>query len=50
LLGKSLESLQVNRLSNTGVTKLKLDSSVWRLSYLDEVAHLPPRLVTGIKV
>ena len=50
LLGKSFEPLKVNRLSNAGVTKLKFDSGAWRLSYLDKVAHLPPRLVTGINV
>jgi len=50
LLGKSFEPRQVKRLSNAGVTKLKLDSCVWRLTYLDDVAHLPPRLVTGIEV
>lgn len=50
LLGKGGELLNVNRLSNAGVTKLKFDSGAWRLSYLDEVAHLPPRLITGINV
>ena len=41
---------QINRLSNTGVTKLEWDSSGWRLDYLDEVTHLPARIVTGINV
>ena len=50
LLPESFGPNQVNRLSNTGVTKLEWDASGWRLSYLDEVTHLPARLVTGIKV
>ena len=50
LLPESLGPNQINRLSNTGVTKLEWDASAWRLSYLDEVTHLPARLVTGIKV
>ena len=50
LLSDSLAPNQVNRLSNTGVTKLTLDTGTWQLNYLDEVMHLPPRLVTGIKV
>lgn len=49
LLGQNLEPGQVNHLSNAGVTQLQLESSSWRLIYLDEVAHLPPRLVTGTK-
>jgi len=50
LLPEVLQPEQINRLSNTGVTKLEWDALVWRLDYLDEVAHLPARLVTGITV
>lgn len=50
LLPEYLGTNQINRLSNTGVTKLEWDPSGWRLDYLDEVTHLPARLVTGIKV
>ena len=50
LLGETFGPIKLNRLCNAGVTKLNLDAGVWRLSYVNEVAHLPPRLVTGIKV
>ncbi len=49
-LGRNLATRWGNRLSNAGVTKLQLVANVWKLTYLDEVSHLPPRLVTGTKV
>ncbi|MAI30783.1 MAG: hypothetical protein CMM07_03815 [Rhodopirellula sp.] len=46
LLGEHNELLKLTRFSNTGVTKLILDDGVLRIAYLDQVVHLPPRLVT----
>lgn len=50
LLGENHRPLLGTGLSNTGVTKLNLESGELRLISLDQVAHLPTRLVTGIKL
>ena len=50
LLGQNLELRRVDVLRNAGVTTLQLESSVWRLIQLDEVGHLPRRLVTGTRL
>lgn len=50
LVGESIKSDQlqmINNINNTGVTTVELVSSVWRLCSLNDVGHLPSRLVTG---
>ena len=47
LLGESRDAFQATSLHNAGVTRLVFDSNAWSLERVNDVSHLPSRLVSG---
>ena len=50
LLDGTREKMRYARLCNTGVTSLYFDDGIWQIKFVDDVSHLPVRLVTGFEV